>query len=41
VVQALGAVQSQDYLGAAWALALRAKGVTLADVDAALAGGKS
>lgn len=37
VVQALGAVQSQDYLGAAWALALRAKGVTLADVDAALA----
>lgn len=40
VVQALGAVQSQDYLGAAWALALRAKGVTLADVDAALADGR-
>lgn len=37
VVRALGAVQSQDYLGAAWALALRAKGVTLADVDRALA----
>ena len=40
VVQALGAVQSQDYLGAAWALALRAKSVTLADVDAALADGR-
>jgi len=37
VVRSLCAVQSQDYLGAAWALALRAKGVTLADVDRALA----
>jgi hypothetical protein len=40
VVQALGAVQSQDYLGAAWALALRAKGLTLADVDQALGEGR-
>jgi len=40
VVRALGAVQSQDYLGAAWALALRAKGLTLAGVDRALAEGR-
>lgn len=40
VVQALGAVQSQDYLGAAWALALRGGGLTLADVDRALADGR-
>ncbi|MFN7978496.1 MAG: winged helix DNA-binding domain-containing protein [Vicinamibacterales bacterium] len=40
VVRTLGAVQSQDYLGAAWALALRAKGVNLADVDRALAEGR-
>ncbi len=39
VVSWLGAVQAQDYAGAAWALALRAPGVTLADVDAAMAAG--
>jgi hypothetical protein len=40
VVRALGAVQAQDYLGAAWALALRAKGLTLTGVDRALAEGR-
>lgn len=35
----LGAVQAQDYLGAAWALALRARRLTLTDVDRALASG--
>lgn len=40
VVAWLGAVQAQDYYGAAWALALRANGLTLADVDAALARGR-
>lgn len=40
VVRAPGAVQAQDYPGAAWALALRAKGLTLADVDRALAVGR-
>lgn len=36
----LGAVQAQDYVGAAWALALRVPGLALADVDAALADGR-
>lgn len=36
----LGAVQAQDYLGAAWALALRVDGLTLADVDRALEQGR-
>lgn len=36
----LGAVQAQDYAGAAWALALRVEGLTLADVDRALADGR-
>lgn len=40
VVGALGAVQAQDYPGAAWALALRAPGLALADVDRALADGR-
>ncbi len=40
VVSWLGAVQAQDYLGAAWALALRTAQLTLADVDAALAAGR-
>jgi hypothetical protein len=40
VVSWLGAVQAQDYPGAAWALALRAAGLTLADVDRALASGR-
>ncbi len=39
VVQWLGAVQAQDYAGAKWALALRAQGLTDADVDRALADG--
>lgn len=33
VVRALGAVQAQDYEGAKWALALRAPGVTDADLE--------
>ena len=36
----MGAVQAQDYTGAAWALALRAADLTLADVDRALAAGR-
>jgi len=39
IVDWLGAVQAQDYAGAAWALALRSRGLTLADVDRALASG--
>ena len=39
VVHWLGAVQAQDYGGAAWAVAQRAGAITRADVDAALAGG--
>lgn len=39
VVEWLGAVQAQDYPGAAWAIAQRASGVTRADVDAALDAG--
>jgi len=39
VVEWLGAVQAQDYAGAAWALARRSRGLTLADVDRALASG--
>ena len=35
VVSWLGAVQSQDYAGAKWALSLRAPGLTEADVDRA------
>ena len=40
VVSWLGAVQAQDYTGAAWGLALRAKNVTDADVDKAFAAGR-
>ena len=40
VVAWLGAVQAQDYPGAAWALALRTRVLTLADVDRALADGE-
>ena len=40
VVAWMGAVQAQDYTGAAWALALRAADLTLADVDRALAAGR-
>jgi len=36
VVAWMGAVQAQQYNGAAWALALRSPGLTLADVDEAL-----
>ena len=39
VVAWLGAVQAQDYPGAAWALGLRARGLTMAAVDQALAAG--
>jgi len=39
VVGWLGAVQAQDYTGAAWAVSLRSRGLTLSDVDAALASG--
>lgn len=39
VVRQLGAVQAQDYPGAAWAVAQRTEGLTRADVDAALADG--
>ena len=39
VVAWFGAVQAQDYPGAAWALGLRAPGLTAAHVDAALADG--
>jgi hypothetical protein len=35
VVAWLGAVQAQDYSGAKWALGLRTKGVTDADVEEA------
>jgi Winged helix DNA-binding domain len=40
VVAWLGAVQAQDYTGAAWGLALRARNVTDADVEAAFAAGR-
>jgi winged helix DNA-binding protein len=36
VVATLGAVQAQDYAGAKWAVGLRAKGLTDADVDRAV-----
>lgn len=36
----LGAVQAQDYAGAAWALALRVPGLTFAGVERALAAGR-
>lgn len=39
VARWLGAVQAQDYAGAAWAIAQRAEGVTAAMIDAALADG--
>jgi len=39
VVDWLGAVQAQDYPGAAWAIVQRASGATRADVDAALDAG--
>jgi hypothetical protein len=39
VVAALGAVQAQDYGGAAWALGLRLREATAAAIDAALAAG--
>lgn len=35
VVRALGAVQSQDYAGATWAVGMRARGLTAADVERA------
>ena len=38
VVRWLGAVQAQDYLGALWALGLRTRGATEADVERAIAG---
>lgn len=40
VVSWLGAVQAQDYPGAAWALGLRARTLTMAAVDDALASGE-
>jgi hypothetical protein len=40
IVRALGAVQSQDYAGARWALGLRARGLTDADVERAFAEGQ-
>jgi hypothetical protein len=36
----MGAVQAQDYVGAAWALALRTRGLTLEAVDRAFAAGE-
>jgi hypothetical protein len=39
VVHFLGAVQSQDYAGAKWALGMRTRGVTDADVERAFAEG--
>ena len=39
VVQTLGAVQAQDYPSAKWALGLRSRGLTDADVERALAEG--
>jgi hypothetical protein len=40
VVQWLGAVQSQDYGGAKWALGLRLQGVSDTDIDRAFNAGK-
>ena len=37
VVQSLGAIQAQDYLGALWALGLRTPGATEQQVEAAIA----
>ena len=39
VVRRLGAVQAQDYAAAKWALALRARGLSEADIDAAFDSG--
>ena len=39
MVRALGAVQAQDYLGARWAIAQRATGLTETDVEGAIASG--
>jgi hypothetical protein len=40
VVRWLGAVQAQDYAGAVWALALRARGLTAAAIDRAFDDGR-
>ena len=40
VVQRLGAVQAQDYLGALWAVGLRTRGATEASVEAAVSRGE-
>jgi hypothetical protein len=40
IVSWMGAVQAQDYVGAAWALALRTRGLTLEAVDRAFAAGE-
>jgi hypothetical protein len=40
VVRALGAVQSQDYAGACWAIGMRARGLTATDVNAAFDAGE-
>ena len=40
VVAHLGAVQSQDYTGAVWALGLRAPGLVAADVEASFTAGR-
>lgn len=37
VVVAMGAIQAQDYRSALWAVGVRARGATLADVERALA----
>src|SRR5262249_61073283 len=39
VVESLGAVQSQDYFGAKWALAQRTRGLSDADVERELTSG--
>jgi winged helix DNA-binding protein len=40
VVRWLGAIQAQDYLQALWAIGLRLKSATVADVERAILGGK-
>ncbi len=40
VVRTLGAVQSQDYAGAKWAIGMRAKGLTDADIERAFNAGE-
>lgn len=39
VVRALGAVQSQDYAGGQWAIGMRTRASTVADVEAAISSG--